>query len=68
MQRKLDDQGRIVNPDRMDWKPASAFVTPPSLWHAHFNESGSPALLLPIQDAGLQTYLRTLDIQFTNPK
>ena len=34
------------------------------MWHAHFNESGAPAHLIPIQDAGLQTYLRTLDIRF----
>ncbi len=65
---RLDDQGRIIDPDRMDWRPASAFVTPPDLWHAHYNESGAPALLLPIQDAGLHTYLRTLDIQFTKPR
>jgi gentisate 1,2-dioxygenase len=51
----------------VDWKPASAFVTPPSLWHTHFNESGTAAYLLPIQDAGLQTYLRTLDIRFSDP-
>jgi hypothetical protein len=43
---------------------ASAFVTPPGLWHAHYNESGAPAYPLPIQDAGLKTYLRTLDIRF----
>ena len=62
--KALDEGGRIVDPERVDWKPASAFVTPPGLWHAHYNESGDPAYLLPIQDAGLQTYLRTLDIRF----
>jgi len=36
------------------------------LWHAHFNESGAPAHLIPIQDAGLQTYLRSLDIRFSD--
>jgi hypothetical protein len=40
--------------------------TPPGLWHAHLNESGVPAHLIPIQDAGLQTYLRSLDIRFTD--
>jgi gentisate 1,2-dioxygenase len=64
---ELDPSGQIKNPERVDWKAFSAFVTPPGFWHAHFNESGKPAYLLPIQDAGLQTYLRTLDIQFTNP-
>ena len=37
----LDDEGQIIDPDRMDWKPASAFVTPPGYWHAHYNESGA---------------------------
>ena len=40
------------------------FVTPPGLWHSHYNESGGDAHLLPVQDAGLHTHLRTLDIHF----
>lgn len=36
----------------------------PGLWHSHHNESGRPAYLVPIQDAGLHTYLRSLDIRF----
>jgi hypothetical protein len=39
-------------------------VTPPGLWHSHHNESGRSAHLVPIQDAGLHTYLRSLDIRF----
>ena len=62
--KELDEAGRIVDPVRVDWKPASVFVTPPGQWHAHYNESGTEAYLLPIQDAGLQTYLRSLDIRF----
>ena len=58
--------GRIVDPIRVDWESGGAFVTPPGMWHAHFNESGAPAHLIPVQDAGLQTYLRSLDIRFTN--
>ena len=54
-------------PGRVDWEPGGAFVTPPGLWHSHHNESGAPANLLPVQDAGLHTYLRTLDIRFTGP-
>lgn len=61
---RLDERGDIVNPTRVDWEPGGAFVTPPGLWHAHINESGAPAHLLPVQDAGLQTYLRSLDIRF----
>jgi len=39
-------------------------VTPPGYWHEHVNESVFDAFVIPIQDAGLHTYLRTLDIQF----
>ncbi len=60
----LDEDGAIVDPVRVDWEPAGAFVTPPGLWHSHHNESGRPAYLVPIQDAGLHTYLRSLDIRF----
>jgi gentisate 1,2-dioxygenase len=61
----LDDEGKLVDPVRVDWKPGSAFITPPGRWHSHHNESGEDAHLIPIQDAGLQTYLRALDIRFT---
>lgn len=61
---ELDAEGRIVDPARIEWEAGCAFVTPPGHWHAHFNESGAEARLIPIQDAGLQTYLRTLDIRF----
>ena len=63
---EIDDQGDIKDPKRADWKPGSAFVTPPGLWHSHHNESGASAHLMPIQDAGLHTYLRTLDIHFVH--
>jgi gentisate 1,2-dioxygenase len=62
---RLDERGEIVNPKRVDWQPGGAFTTPPGMWHAHYNESGAPAHLIPVQDAGLQTYLRSLDIKFT---
>ncbi|HVC69844.1 MAG TPA: hypothetical protein VNC61_06215 [Acidimicrobiales bacterium] len=61
----LDDEGAIARPERVDWEPGGAFVTPPGHWHSHHNESGAPARLLPVQDAGLHTYLRTLDFRFT---
>lgn len=62
---EIEPDGTIVDPVRVDWEPGAAFVTPPGLWHSHHNESGSAANLLPVQDAGLHTYLRTLDIRFT---
>jgi gentisate 1,2-dioxygenase len=63
---EVDDLGDIVDPTRVDWEPAGAFVTPPGMWHSHHNESGQPAYLVPIQDAGLHTYLRSLDIRFVS--
>jgi gentisate 1,2-dioxygenase len=65
--RELDDRGDILNAQRVDWESGMAFVTPPGLWHSHHNESDEPAHLIPIQDAGLHTYLRTLDIRFSHP-
>jgi gentisate 1,2-dioxygenase len=62
---RLDDRGEIVDPVRVDWQAGGAFTTPPGMWHAHYNETETPAHLIPIQDAGLQTYLRSLDIKFT---
>ena len=61
---ELDATGQIRNPKRIDWHSGGAFITPPGHWHSHVNESGQPAWFLPIQDAGLQTYLRSLDIRF----
>lgn len=62
---ELDADGKICNPVRVEWEPGLAFVTPPGYWHAHFNESDKEAYLIPIQDAGLQTHLRSLDIRFS---
>lgn len=61
----LDERGEIVDPIRVDWQAGGAFTTPPGMWHAHYNETDAPAHLIPVQDAGLQTYLRSLDIKFT---
>ncbi|OBH12825.1 cupin domain-containing protein [Mycobacterium sp. E1747] len=62
---RLDEHGDIVDPTRVDWRAGCAFTTPPGMWHAHYNETDQPAHLIPIQDAGLQTHLRSLDIKFT---
>jgi gentisate 1,2-dioxygenase len=59
------ETSQIVDPVRVDWEPGGAFVTPPGKWHSHHNETDGDAHLIPIQDAGLHTYLRTLDIRFT---
>lgn len=64
MGRTLDARGAIVDPVRRDWVAGSAFVTPPGWWHSHHNETDAPAIVLPVQDAGLHTWMRTLDIRF----
>jgi len=64
---RLDGEGEIVDPIRVDWAPGAAFTTPPGMWHAHYNESDQDAWIIPVQDAGLQTYLRSLDIRFAPP-
>ncbi len=61
----VDDEGNILNPHRVDWEPQAAFVTPPHLWHGHYNDSGKPAMVMAVQDAGFYEHLRTLNIQFT---
>ena len=59
--KSLDANGKIVNGERVYWKSGSVFVTPPGLWHSHHNDGDRDALLLPIQDAAFQSYMRTLD-------
>lgn len=61
---ELSADGTIQNAVRVNWVKGAAFVTPPGYWHEHINASGAEAYVMPIQDAGLHTYLRTLDIQF----
>jgi len=62
--KKVDENGDIINPVKAMWATNTVFVTPPGWWHSHHNESDQDAYVFPVQDAGLHTYLRTLDIQF----
>ena len=64
---ELGTDGMIKNGHREDWQPGASFITPAGYWHSHHNESGADAHVLPIQDAGLHTYLRTLDILYSHP-
>lgn len=65
---ELDDNGWVKDPVRLDWAKHSAFVTPPGWWHSHHNETDDMCWVLPIQDAGLLTYQRALDITFSQPR
>ena len=62
---ELDDKGNVKDPVRCDWETGSVFVTPPGWWHSHHNDTDQDAWVLPIQDAGLYTYQRTLNIEFS---
>lgn len=66
MGKEIDSQGLIIDPIRCDWIPGGVFITPPGWWHSHHNESGDVAWVLPMQDAGLYTHQRTLDIRFVD--
>lgn len=61
---KIDAEGNIINPVKAIWESNTVFVTPPGWWHSHHNESNENAYVFPVQDAGLHSYMRTLDIQF----
>jgi gentisate 1,2-dioxygenase len=56
--------GTVKNGIKSPWVTGAVFVTPPGWWHSHHNESGEAAWVLPMQDAGLLTYQRALDIRF----
>jgi gentisate 1,2-dioxygenase len=66
MGKEIDADGNIIDPIRCDWTPGGVFVTPPGWWHSHHNESTKTAWVLPMQDAGLYTHQRTLDIRFVD--
>ena len=66
MGKEIDANGDIIDPIRCDWTPGGVFVTPPGWWHSHHNESEEVAWVLPMQDAGLYTHQRTLDIRFVD--
>ena len=65
MSKEIDNNGNLINPIKCVWKTGCVFVTPPGWWHSHHNESNECAYVFPVQDAGLHTYLRTLDINFS---
>lgn len=66
MGKEIDSNGDIIDPIRCEWVPGGVFITPPGWWHSHHNESDDVAWVLPMQDAGLYTHQRTLDIRFVD--
>jgi gentisate 1,2-dioxygenase len=63
---EIDSDGEIINPINVEWRSGGVFVTPPGWWHSHHNTGTQDAWVLPIQDAGLYTHQRTLDIRFSD--
>ena len=64
MSLNLSSDGKLIEPQRVQWESGAAFVTPPGFWHEHQNEGAEDAWVLPLQDAGLVTHQRILDIRF----
>ena len=68
MAKDIDSKGNLLPPiTRADWAPGAVFVTPPGLWHSHHNDGDEDAIVLPVQDAALHTFMRTLQIEFAPP-
>lgn len=61
----LGVDGWVQDPIRIDWKNGGVFITPPGWWHSHHNDGDEDAVVLPVQDAGLYLYQRTLGIEFS---
>lgn len=59
---ELDENGNIINPQKIYWREKEMFITPPGLWHSHHNTGDTYAYILPIQDAGILLYQRILGI------
>jgi gentisate 1,2-dioxygenase len=59
---ELDENNKIINPTKVNWKKFEMFITPPGLWHSHHNNGNTYAYILPIQDAGILLYQRILGI------
>ena len=66
MGKEIDSNGEIINPIRCNWQSGGVFITPAGWWHSHHNDSNETAWVLPMQDAGLYTHQRTLDIRFVD--
>jgi quercetin dioxygenase-like cupin family protein len=56
----LDGRGRIIDPVRVDWEPASVVVIPPDHQHAHINQSKSDARFMAVRTMALRASLKSL--------
>lgn len=58
--------GEYLNPQRVDWRDGQVSITPPNLWHSHYNDSDQPILSLVIQLSGTYYNDRTMNFLFSN--
>lgn len=58
------DGPNIVNPQRVDWQAGQVSLTPPNLWHGHFNDGATPVLSLVVQLSGVYYNDRTMNFLF----
>lgn len=56
--------GAIVDPLRVDWRPGQVSLTPPNLWHGHFNDGQTDILTLVVQLSGVYYNDRTMNFRF----
>jgi gentisate 1,2-dioxygenase len=56
--------GAIVDPLRVDWQPGQVSLTPPNLWHGHFNDGRTDILTLVVQLSGVYYNDRTMNFRF----
>ncbi|KAJ3274104.1 hypothetical protein HK104_004168 [Borealophlyctis nickersoniae] len=63
MAKEVDEKGRMVNPVNVEWEAGGMFIIPPGYWHSNHNESSEEAWLFSVQDGGLHTHLRTMDLR-----
>jgi len=64
--QSIDEQGSIIEAQSVRWQPGMAFTTPSWLWHAHKNDGDKPAMVFPVQDAGLLAWQRLYRIEFAS--
>ena len=56
--------GAIVDPLRVNWHPGQVSLTPPNLWHGHFNDGNTDILTLVVQLSGVYYNDRTMNFRF----
>lgn len=56
--------GAIVDPLRVAWRPGQVSLTPPNLWHGHFNDGQTDILTLVVQLSGVYYNDRTMNFRF----